>query len=77
MIEVSTATGVMLYLGLTLFLLLGLWALTHYQKRNKYMKLEPQRLLVCEYCHFAYLEDLGKEITQCPQCQSFNKSNSY
>ncbi len=73
MIEVSPATGVMLYLGITLIFILSLWGLNHYHKRKKYVKLEAQRLLVCEYCHFAYLEDWGKTVTQCPQCSSFNK----
>jgi ribosomal protein L37AE/L43A len=77
MIEVSPATGVMLYLGLTLFLIFGLWGFNHYRTRKHHLKLEAQQLLVCEYCHFAYLEGLELQVTQCPQCHSFNKSNAY
>jgi hypothetical protein len=28
---------------------------------------------VCEYCHFCYLDSHNREVTQCPQCHSFNK----
>lgn len=73
MIEVSPSTGVMLYLGITLFFILGLWGFNHYRTRKHSLKLEAQKLLICEYCHFAYLEDRVSQVTQCPQCRSFNK----
>lgn len=73
MIEISPNTAVMLYLGLTLAVLLGIWCSHHYFSRKEKISLLEQELLVCEYCHCAYLEDLGKKITQCPQCRSFNR----
>lgn len=77
MIELSANTAVMLYLGLTLGILLGIWGYHHYRSRSKKIFTEEQELLVCEYCHFAYLEDITKSVNQCPQCQSFNKANHY
>jgi len=77
MIELSTNTACMLYLGLTLAIVFGIWTYNHYNSRQQKIVIAEQELLVCEYCHFAYLGDLGKPLTQCPQCHSFNKSNRY
>lgn len=77
MIEVSPATAVMLYLALTLVVVLGLWGYNHYRTRHRRLKMEAHKLLVCEYCHYAYLEAHEATVTQCPQCHSFNKLNSY
>jgi uncharacterized paraquat-inducible protein A len=77
MIELSANTAFMLYLGMTLAVLLGIWTWQSYDsRRNKSISLE-QELFVCEYCHFAYLEEGIKEVTRCPQCQSFNKHNTW
>lgn len=73
MIELTPAAACTLYLGATLATLLGLWIYHHYQSRHKKIITFAQKLHVCEYCHFAYLAELGKDVTQCPQCQSFNK----
>jgi len=76
-IELSTTTAMMLYLGLTLTFLLGLWFFQHYQLRHKKMIVSEQELFVCEYCAFAYVADGTKPVTQCPQCASFNKHNKF
>lgn len=75
MIELSANTAVMLYLCLTLAILLGLWLKHHYYSRRKKIVTIEQELRVCEYCHFVYLDDDFKEVTQCPQCRLFNKYN--
>ncbi|MCE5316328.1 MAG: hypothetical protein LLG04_03065 [Parachlamydia sp.] len=73
MIELTPAAACTLYLGATLAFLLGLWIYHHYSSRHKKIITVAHKLHVCEYCHFAYLAELGKDVTQCPQCQSFNK----
>lgn len=73
MIELTSTTAIMLYLCLTLGVLLFLWGHRHYQSRKKKLDLSHQRLIICEYCHFAYLDKVAKPVTQCPQCSSFNK----
>lgn len=73
MIPVSSTTAAMLYLGLTMLVLLGLWTFQHYQSRKKKIVTSEKELFVCEYCHFAYLEGISKPITKCPQCLCFNK----
>lgn len=77
MITVSTTTAMMLYLCLTLVVLLGLWTYQHYRLRTKKIEITEQELFVCEYCLFVYLEEKTKNVTQCPQCQSYNKNNNY
>lgn len=72
MIELNPATALMLYLGLTLVVILGIWITSHYRSRNRcFMPLEKE-LVVCEFCHFAYLDAGAKKITRCPRCESFN-----
>ncbi len=73
MIELTPTAALTLYLSLTLAVVLGLWAYQHYKSRHKKLITAAHKLCVCEYCHFAYLGELGKEVTQCPQCQSYNK----
>jgi uncharacterized paraquat-inducible protein A len=74
MIELSPTTAIMLYLCLTLATLLAIWGFHHYSSRKKKMDLSHQKLHVCEYCHFAYLRQIDKTVSRCPQCSSFNKS---
>lgn len=77
MIELSPTTAMMVYLCVTLAMLIGIWAYHHYRCRRRKVVLIQQELYVCEYCHFTYLDQVAKPITQCPQCDSFNKKNRY
>jgi hypothetical protein len=72
MIELNPATALMVYLGLTLMAILGIWAASHYRARKRrFLPLEKE-LVVCEFCHFAYLEVGSQKITRCPRCESLN-----
>ena len=73
MIELSPIMAIMIYLGMTLGILLSLWAYSHYQQRHKKLVTSDQTLKMCEYCAFAYLADTSKKISKCPQCLSYNK----
>jgi uncharacterized paraquat-inducible protein A len=73
MIELSPTTAFMVYLGVTLAVLLGIWVTQHYRSKSKPTLPSEQKLQVCEYCHFAYLDDSNKGVSKCPQCQSYNK----
>jgi hypothetical protein len=77
MIELSTSAAINLYLGMTLTIILGIWFYHHYTGRYKKVITTDRELLVCEFCHFAYLCEKEKTVTQCPQCQSYNKNNPY
>ena len=77
MIEVDTATALLIYLGFFLFLCLGMWVFTHLKNRNK-VTLPPLYILsTCEYCHFDYLGKNGEKISKCPQCGSFNDRDDH
>lgn len=77
MIELSSTSAFTLYLGITLALILGIWIYHHVTGSKKKLSLIEKELLVCEYCQCVYLAGKYLKVTQCPQCQSFNKSNSY
>lgn len=73
MIELSPSGALMLYLGMTLAVVLGLWIHQHYRSRHKKVLTAENDLQVCEYCHCAYLADRGKALNQCPSCKLINK----
>lgn len=72
MIEISPSTAAVLYLGTTLFTILGIWFYNHYKAKNKERAPLEKKLNVCEFCHFAYLDNSSKGVTRCPQCNSYN-----
>lgn len=77
MIEVTPSTAFMIYLATTLTILVLVWVQYHFRSKKKFKLPAETLLLVCEYCHCAYVEDYLKDVTQCPKCDSFNKNNAY
>lgn len=77
MIELNANTALMLYLLWTIAWLLGLWGVHHYRTKNRAILPDEQELFVCEFCHYAYLNEGYKKVTKCPQCSSFNKNNRF
>ncbi|MEI8366328.1 MAG: hypothetical protein WCF65_07905 [Parachlamydiaceae bacterium] len=75
MIELSPATALLLYLGATLAILMGVWIASHYRAHKRRFLPPEKDLNVCEFCHFAYLDTGAKKITRCPRCDSLNKSS--
>jgi hypothetical protein len=73
MFELTPATAIMTYLGLSMSVILGFWAYSHYTTRHKKVSLVDQQLYSCEFCHFAHLDDIQKEVTKCPQCLCYTK----
>lgn len=74
MIELTPDQAILLYLGFTLSVILGFWLLHHIKRRQ--VMTQETKLCTCEYCHFKYLDQQLKSVTQCPQCGSYNKSSS-
>lgn len=72
-IELSPSSAIMLYLFLALGTLLGGWLFQHFINRKKKVNVSSERLIVCEFCHFVYLDRIERQVTQCPQCQCYNK----
>ncbi|WP_068469139.1 hypothetical protein [Candidatus Protochlamydia phocaeensis] len=77
MIELTFNTALMLYLSLALLIVLGVWVYSHYRTRRRTILSCEQDLFVCEYCHYAYLEESIKQLNRCPQCGLYNKHNQY
>lgn len=77
MIELTFNTMFILYLGATLAIILGVWMYSHYRCKRRTFFSTERALYVCEYCHFAYVEDSIKELNRCPQCGLYNKQNAY
>lgn len=77
MIELTFNTVFILYLGATLTMILGIWIYSHYRQKRRTFFTAEQALHVCEYCHFAYVEDSIKELNRCPQCGLYNKENTF
>jgi hypothetical protein len=77
MIELTFNTMFMLYLGGTLAIILGIWLYSHYRMRRRIFFPIEQDLFICEYCHFAYIEESVKHLNRCPQCGLYNKHNTY
>lgn len=77
MIELTFATGFMLYLGLTLMSVLGVWIYSHYHTRRRVFFPIEKTLFLCEFCHYAYVDESVKKLNRCPQCGLINKKNEY
>ncbi len=77
MIELTFNALFILYLSLTLTFVLGIWVYTHYRLKHRTFFTTEKGLFICEYCHFAYVEDSAKKLNRCPQCGLFNKQNTY
>lgn len=73
MIELSPTTALMVYLGIALCFLLGIWLYHHYGSKSKVVLPVEKNVIVCEFCHFAYLGASAKEISRCPRCSSYNR----
>lgn len=77
MIEVHVGTALLLYLGALLFFIFGVWIYSHLTAKRKKGLPPSSQLAICEYCHFAYLADPLKQVSQCPACKLLNKENWY
>jgi len=77
MIEMTFNTLFLLYLSVTVSMVFGIWIYSHYRTRRRTFFPEEKSLCVCEYCHYAYVEDSIKPLNKCPQCGLFNKHNSF
>ncbi len=77
MIDLTFTTAFMLYLVATIIIVLGVWLHSHYHSRNRQFLPSEQELFVCEFCHFAYVEQSAKKLNRCPQCNLINEKNKY
>lgn len=77
MFIINITSALLIYFGLLIFLILGLWFWTHFKERRQEAPPPYYALAICEYCSFSYLAPQNKPINKCPQCQGLNKENYY
>lgn len=72
-LDVSTAA--FLYVMSSLLVIFALWVLT--EKRTTLPKFvrEEADVWECQICAYTYVDSLHREISQCPQCKSYNKKD--
>ncbi len=73
MIELTFTAAFILYLGMTLSVLLGIWVYSHYREKRRPVMMSSETIFICEYCQLAYLENREKLINKCPQCGLYNQ----
>lgn len=72
MIDIELTHALVLYSGILAVIALSVWAYTEFSTRRVHRVLEQQYLWRCTFCGYTYLDDSGQELSQCPQCESFN-----
>lgn len=73
MIHVDISVAVFLHLMLSLFVIFALWI--SFEKKTtlpKYVR-EKADVWECSICAYIYVDSTHHEISQCPQCKSYNK----
>ena len=75
MIRVDISTAVFLYLMSSLLVIFFLWIVL--EKRTMLPKFVREKADVweCSICAYTYVDSTHHEISQCPQCKSFNKKS--
>lgn len=73
MFKVDVATLVFMYIMSTLLAIFILWIL--FEKKAVLPKFvrEEADVWECVICSYIYVDSLHREISQCPQCKSYNK----
>ena len=73
MIRVDIAMAVFLYLTTALLAVFFLWIF--FEKKAVLPKFvrEEADVWECSICSYTYVDSTHQEISQCPQCKSYNK----
>ena len=75
MLRLDVSTAVFLYVMSALLMIFLLWIL--FEKRTalpKYVR-EDANVWECSICAHTYVDSTHHEISQCPQCKSYNKKS--
>ena len=73
MIRMDISTAIFLYIMSSLLVLFWLWVF--YERKNVMPKFlrEEADVWECGICFYIYVDSTHHEISQCPQCKSYNK----
>ncbi|MGH7198569.1 MAG: hypothetical protein ACREH5_07520 [Candidatus Omnitrophota bacterium] len=73
MFRVDVSTAVFLYLMSSLFAIFLLWILFEGKAILPKFVREEADVWECSICAYTYVDSTHREISQCPQCKSYNK----
>ena len=73
MFKLDVSTAVFLYVMSSLLIVFVMWII--FEKRTALPKFvrEDANVWECAICAYTYVDSTHHEISQCPQCKSYNK----
>jgi rubrerythrin len=76
MFPVNFYIAISAYMGAIVAFLVGIWMWIEFNAHGGYMGGlgAAQRKWRCDYCGYVYLGGKEENISQCPRCQSYNKT---
>ncbi len=75
MIELELRWAIMLYTVAVGALAAAIWLYTELRVRRPQRALGQQFLWRCTFCGYLYLDEQDDQLSQCPQCTSFNAAD--
>ncbi len=75
MFYVDISTAVFLYVMSALILIFVLWVFFEKSASLPKFVREEADVWECTICKYTYVDSTHHEISQCPQCKSFNKKS--
>ena len=75
MIRVDVSTAVFLYVMSALLVIFLLWIFFERKAVLPKFLREEADVWECTICAYAYVDSTHHEISQCPQCKSYNKKS--
>ncbi len=76
MIRVDVSMAVFLYVMTSLLVIFLLWIFFERQAVLPKFVKEEADVWECAICAYTYVDSTNHEISQCPQCKSYNKKAS-
>ena len=73
MFRVDISTAVFLYLMSSLLVIFFLWIFFERKAVMPKFVREEADVWECSICAYIYVDSTHREISQCPQCKSYNK----
>ena len=75
MFKLDVSTAVFLYIMSSLLVVFVLWIF--FEKKTAFPKFvrEDANVWECAICAYTYVDSTHHEISQCPQCKSYNKKS--
>lgn len=73
MIPVDISTAVLIYLCVTLVVVMFVWVRFERSGAFKKYTVHPKEVWNCSVCTYTYVDSLHQELSQCPQCKSWNR----